>query len=107
MKIIHREVKIMTYEEMCALKKGDRFQVLLHGTWRSGTFHGTINGADAAMWFAYDHMQIESRGPICTKIYTGLQFKPEYWNDPKEPKVFRWPSEEDLNAELLAKMETV
>lgn len=96
----------MTYKEMKNLKQDDQLMVLdFSGGWKLGSFQGHVKGSDPAMWFAFNEKQQEGRGPICTKIYTGLQFTEEYWNDPSRAKVFRWPTEEELNAELLEKME--
>lgn len=94
----------MTYQQMQNLKKGDRFQVFQDGQWKSGTFHGAISGADAAMWFAFDEWQREDRGLIITKVFTGLQFREDYWNA-REGNRFRFPTDEELNEEFYTRME--
>ena len=94
----------MTYDQMAALEKGDRLQVWQEGQWKSGTFWGSVNGADPAMWFAFDERQQAPGSKTCTKIYTGMQFTPEYWNDSTRPQLFREIPEDELNEELLEKM---
>ena len=99
-----RVAENMTYQEMSELKKGDRFQVFHHGEWKSGTFQGTVNGSDPAMWFTFDEREQYPGSLICTRIFTGLQFTEEYWNSSKKDRKFRKLSEDDLNAELIEKM---
>lgn len=86
----------MTYEEMNKLQKGERLQVLENGEWINGTFVSYINGADAAMWFAYDFRQKQPGSFIATKVYTGLQFTPEYWEQQYAGRRFRRITEEVL-----------
>lgn len=98
----------MTYKEMQNLKAGDRLQVLdLFGGWKPGTYHSSVNGADPAMWFAFDDRQQEGKGPIRTKVYTGMQFTEEHWDGPEYFRTFRRPTDEELNSELLEKMEMI
>lgn len=94
----------MTYKEMNALARGTRLQVFDHGQWKSGTFNGFINGADPAMWFAFDERQQSPGNMICTKVHTGLQFTEEYWNQSYRANKFRQLSEEELNAEFIEQM---
>lgn len=94
----------MNYNEMNALERGTRLQVFDHGQWKSGMFNGFINGADPAMWFAFDERQQSPGNLICTKVHTGLQFTEEYWNQSYRVNKFRQLSEEELNAELIEKM---
>lgn len=97
----------MTYSEMNALVRGERLSVFHDGEWRKGTFNGFIPGADAAMWFAFDERQQQPGGMICTRVYTGMQFTEDYWNTEYPDTKFRRLSEEELNAEMLEKMEVI
>lgn len=94
----------MSYNELNSLVKGTRLQVFDHGEWKSGTFNGFINGADPAMWFAFDERQQRPGGMICTKVYTGLQFTEEYWNQSYRVNKFRHFTEDELNNELVDNM---
>lgn len=94
----------MDYKQMMALEKGERLAVLHNGEWKKGTFDRYISGADPSMWFAFDD---EKQGPnkrICTRVYTGLQWGEDYWNEKNKDKKFRKLSEDELNAELIGKM---
>lgn len=95
----------MTYEELNQVNKGERFLVFDNGQWKPGTFERFIPGADPAMWFAFDERQQNQRGPICTRVYTGLQFKEEYWNKEYAERKFKALSEDELNEMLLENME--
>lgn len=95
----------MTYEELNALKAGERLQVFDQGEWKSGTFDRFINGADPGLWFAFDERQQQAGTRICTRVFTGQQFTEEYWNKSCKDKKFRKLSEDALNEELLDRME--
>ncbi|TWT04627.1 hypothetical protein [Planomicrobium sp. CPCC 101079] len=96
----------MTYQEMNELKKGDQLHVYHHG-WKTGTFQGYIAGADPSAWIAFDAGQDVPSSPIVTRVYTGLQFTEEYWNEKYKGQKFERLSEEELNAELLQAMDNV
>lgn len=91
----------MTYSEMNALIKGQRLHVYDGFGWKKGTFQGHINGADTAAWIAFDERQKAPGGLICTKVFTGLQFTEEYWNESYKNQKFKRLTEDELNAELL------
>lgn len=91
----------MNYQEMNALIKGQRLHVYDGSSWKKGTFQGFISGADAAAWIAFDERQKAPGGLICTKVYTGLQFTEEYWNEAYKEQKFKRLTEDELNAELL------
>lgn len=94
----------MEYKQMVALEKGERLAVFQDGEWKTGTFDRYISGADPSMWFAFDERQQAPGGNICTRVYTGLQWGEDYWNEKNKDKKFRKLSEDELNAELIGKM---
>lgn len=71
--------QLMNYQEVAALKKGDRLKVNVDGTYKNATVAGPANGSDAALWIAFDERQMPGGNTIATKVYTGMTFKEEYW----------------------------
>ncbi|PSL42154.1 hypothetical protein B0H99_101402 [Planomicrobium soli] len=97
----------MTYQEMNELKKGDRLFIYHIDGWKKGTFQGFISGADPSAWIAFDDRQIAPGNVIATRVFTGLQFTEEYWNQDYKDWKFKRLSEEELNAELLQTLEAL
>lgn len=97
----------MNYKQVTALKGGERIKVWQDGEYRKATFKQHIQGADAAAWIAFDERQIVPGSVITTKVFTGLQFTEEHWSEyqDKLPPKFLMLTDEELNAEIIEKME--
>lgn len=98
----------LTYEELKNLKKGT---VIMHRDefrnrkWCIGTFlgHNSAYGS-AAMKFSFHADKKENPDYKWTTVFTGLQFYEHAWNDFGQWLNYRWPSEEELNADLLERL---
>jgi hypothetical protein len=98
----------MTYEEMENLKSGARIKIHIDGKYEKATFMRHSRAADSAIWVAYDKDQAPGGSTKETKIYTGMQFNPEYWNERRTKdgrfKKYLLLTDEELDQELMERM---
>jgi len=78
--------KFLTYEEVSALKKGDRIQVRVDGKFVSGTITGigTLLTV-ASIWVEFDNDKLG----VSTNIITGISTSKEFWQQTGLPYKFK------------------
>lgn len=73
----------MDHAEVSTISKGDVVDVWREGSWVRGTVRGSASGSDPSFWIQFDGHRYE------TRIYTGMQFVEEYWNQQYKNRKFR------------------
>lgn len=73
----------MDHAEASTIAKGDVVDVFRDGDWVRGTVRGFITGAEPSFWVQFDGRRYE------TRIYSGMQFNAEFWNQQYKNRKFR------------------